>query len=52
LLGSMVRDLSSDELWRALSVAVEGLDAEVNSTDPEFGTRVAADLTEVSTKPS
>ncbi len=52
LLGSMVRELSSDELWRALGVAVEGLGAEVNSTDLEFGTRVAPDLTEVSTKPS
>jgi hypothetical protein len=52
LLGSMVRELSSDELWQALSVAVEGLGAEINSTDPEFGARVAAGLTEVSTRSS
>ncbi len=33
LLRSLVRELSSDELWRALGIAVEGLGAEVNSTD-------------------
>jgi hypothetical protein len=52
LLGSMVREPSCDELWRALSVAVAGLGAEVDFTDPEFGARVAADLREVCAKPS
>jgi hypothetical protein len=51
LLGSLVRELSCDELWRALGIAVEGLRAEVNSSDPEFGVRIAAELSAVSTKP-
>jgi hypothetical protein len=51
LVRSLVRELSSGELWRALGAAIESLGAEVSSTDPEFGARVAADLTEVSTIP-
>jgi hypothetical protein len=51
LLRSLVRELTSDELWRALGVAVEAPGAEVNSADRQFGARVAADLAEVSTQP-
>jgi hypothetical protein len=51
LVESLVPELDSDELWRALSVTVRGLLAEVDLSDEDFGTRIAASLTEVSSKP-
>jgi hypothetical protein len=51
LLGSLVRELHSNELWGALGVAVQSLMAEVNSADGQFGTRILAELTELSAKP-
>ena len=48
LLGSLVRDLHPDELWRALAAAVRGLMTEISSTDPQFAARVSADLRELS----
>jgi hypothetical protein len=51
LLGSLVRELQSDELWRALGVAVQSLVAEVDSADGHFDERILADLIELSAKP-
>ena len=52
VLGSLVRRLHPDELWRALEVAVQSLVTEVNSAEGQFGTRVVAELTELSAKPA
>jgi hypothetical protein len=49
LLPSLVREFSAGELWRALGIAVEGLAAEVKSSDSDFGARVAAELAEIAT---
>lgn len=51
LLGSLVRELHSDELWRTFGVAVQSLVDEVSSAEGQFGPRILADLTELSAKP-
>lgn len=51
VLGSLVRELHPDELWRAFAVAVASLVGEVNCAGGQFGTRIVADLTELSAKP-
>jgi hypothetical protein len=51
LSGSLVRELSSNELWRTLEVAVHGLLTEITCTDTEFAARVAAHLAEIFAEP-
>ncbi len=51
LLGSLVRELYPDELWRALGVVVQSLVTEVNGADSQLGMRVSAELAELSVKP-
>ena len=52
LVGSLVGDLDSDELWRALGVTVHCLVTELCLSDADFGARVAAELIKVSSAPS
>jgi hypothetical protein len=51
LVESLVRELNADELWRPLEVTVHGLITEINLSDADFGARIAAGLTEISSKP-
>ncbi|MDQ2843085.1 MAG: nucleotidyltransferase domain-containing protein [Acidobacteriota bacterium] len=52
LLQSLVRELDSDELWRALGVTVHGLATETSLSDPVFGARIAAELSEIASRPA
>ncbi len=51
LVESLVQELDSDELWRALGVTVHGLVAEIKLLDTDFVARIAAELTAISSKP-
>jgi hypothetical protein len=52
LIGSLVQELNSDQLWRALGVTVRCFINEINRSDVDFGARITADLTELSSNPS
>jgi hypothetical protein len=51
LLESMVGQLNSDELWRALDAVLQSLTTEVKHADPVLGLRVSAELSGLSRKP-
>jgi hypothetical protein len=51
LLESMIRHLSSDELWRAFDAVLGSLTSEVNQADPALGLRVSRELSSLSCKP-
>ena len=42
LVPSLVRELTADELWRALCVAMHGLTTEISLADADFGARITA----------
>ena len=52
LVPSLVRELNADELWRALGVTMHGLTTEISLSDADFGARITADLSEISSKPA
>lgn len=52
LAAALVRELQTDELWRAFSVAVQGLIGEVNAAGIQSSSKIVADLAELSAKPS
>jgi len=51
LLESMIRHLSSDELWRAFDAVLGSLTSEVNQADPALGLRVSRELSSLSCEP-
>ncbi len=42
--GSLVRELSSEELWRCLGVVVEALVSEIREADPDLAGRIADEV--------
>jgi hypothetical protein len=52
LVGSLVQELNSDQLWRALDVTMRSFINEINLLDVDFDARITADLTELFSNPS